>query len=378
MTPITVIVDVLSAHFGGGGAVVLQQLEAIERLDDDVRLRVLAGPWNADALRHQLRSPVTTIDVRDGVPRVAWEQAVLPWREHAGDVLYCPGNTVPLLPTRLPLVLALQNPNLFGAGRDVAHNQRWYRRTRVALAHASARRADAIVVVSHALRDEVAADLPRLAPKLTVIPCGAPTLPAPGPTPSALTPVPRRFVVSIANDAPHKQIDATVLAYARAFADASEEHVPSLVLAGFIPEHRRANQRASVAPHLRDKLRYLGPVTDRRDISWLLHHAQGYVSSSSLESFGLVTLEAGSAGCPLVLTDIPAHREVAGNHARYVPVGDLAAMATALHEVATSEHVDRTPWTWPISWDDHARRLVEVLRSTAARARSAERRVHQS
>lgn len=362
MTPITVVVDVLSAHFGGGGAVIVQQLRAVERTQPSVALRVLAAPWNADALREQLRSPVACVPVPDGVPRVAWEQAILPWRARNADVLYCPGNVVPLGPCPVPLVLLVQNPNLFGAGRDLPANRRWYRRTRVALAQASVRRADQVVVVSRALRDDVAADVPRLGPHLTVVPCGAPPLPPPGAPPAALDPVPGSFVVSIANDAPHKRLDDTVVGWSRAF-EADPAEAPTLVLAGVVGTERRRHHAALVDPGLRDRLVHLGPVIDRQQVAWLLHHARASVSSSALESFGLVTLEAGAVGCPLVLTDIPAHREVAGDRARFVPVGDPDALADALR--ALDPHPVRTPWPWPVSWDDHAAQLADVLHRAA-------------
>lgn len=365
MTPITVVVDVLSAHFGGGGAVIVQQLRAIERTQPSVTLQVLAAPWNADALREQLRSPVTCVAVPDGVPRVMWEQAVLPWRARTADVLYCPGNVVPLGPCPVPRVLLVQNPNLFGAGRDLPANRRWYRRTRVALAQASARRAEHVVAVSRALRDDIAADVPRLGPRLVVVPCGAPPLPAPGEPPAGLGDPSAGFIVSIANDAPHKRLDDTVVGWSRAFA-ADPAAAPTLVLAGVIGPERRRHHTALVDPGLRGRLVHLGPVTDRREVAWLLHHARASVSSSALESFGLVTLEAGAVGCPLVLTDIPAHREVAGDRACVVPVGDLDALAGALR--ALDPEPVRTPWPWPVSWDDHAAQLADVFHRAAQAA----------
>lgn len=45
------------------------------------------------------------------------------------------------------------------------------------------------------------------------------------------------------------------------------------------------------------------------------------------ESFGMVIAEAMAAGCAVVCSDLSAFRAVAGDHARFVPVGDAGALA---------------------------------------------------
>ena len=51
------------------------------------------------------------------------------------------------------------------------------------------------------------------------------------------------------------------------------------------------------------------------------------------EPFGLSVLEAAHAGCALVLSDIPTHREMWGGAAIFVqPRGD-AAFASAIHDL---------------------------------------------
>ncbi len=54
---------------------------------------------------------------------------------------------------------------------------------------------------------------------------------------------------------------------------------------------------------------------------------------SEYEGFGLTPLEAMRHRIPTVVLDTPVAREVYGQGARYVPAGDVNAVATALARV---------------------------------------------
>src|SRR5206468_11194588 len=104
----------------------------------------------------------------------AFEQLILPLRvERAVDVVYCPGNFVPLT-LRTPSVLAQHNANYFGHGRLLAKDLGGMRiRAEIALARLSLRRADAVVVISESLRAEMERDT-AWSEKCAVILGGAP------------------------------------------------------------------------------------------------------------------------------------------------------------------------------------------------------------
>jgi glycogen synthase len=67
-----------------------------------------------------------------------------------------------------------------------------------------------------------------------------------------------------------------------------------------------------------------------REVEELLARASIFVSPARYEPFGLAALEAASAGCALVLSDLASFREVWGDAATYVPPGDDGALAEAL------------------------------------------------
>lgn len=65
----------------------------------------------------------------------------------------------------------------------------------------------------------------------------------------------------------------------------------------------------------------------------LYSHAGAFILPSSHEGQPLAVLEAASYGLQLVLSDIPAHREIAIPEARYFSVGDVARLAYQLARI---------------------------------------------
>lgn len=64
--------------------------------------------------------------------------------------------------------------------------------------------------------------------------------------------------------------------------------------------------------------------------------ASALVLPSRDEGFGLPALEALACNVPVVCSDIPALREVTGEHATFVPFGDVAALGAALVDTLES------------------------------------------
>lgn len=352
-----VVVDALSARFGGGLSYLLRQLPALETVAPDLDLTVLASPATASALRGALRSTVRTIDASPRAMRFAWEQIVLPAR-HRSSAVYCPGNFVPLV-SAPRCVLVLQNPNYFGVGRLQPHNQRTARKTQIALCVASVRRAGRVLAISESLRADVRRDVPAAAQRIGVLLSGAPQWTAPSRRPAAAPPTGEPFLLSVANDAPHKRLDVLVQGWAIAHRARSTRS--ALVLAGHVSP-ARAEHLQSLADGAGD-LVLLGPVADRAELRWLLEHAVAMVAAAILEAHPLTPAEAGALGCPLLLSDVAPHREVAGNHAAYFRVDDPDALATAIGALGSTRRDHH--WMWPVTWEDNARQLAAALRGVA-------------
>jgi glycosyltransferase involved in cell wall biosynthesis len=223
------------------------------------------------------------------------------------------------------------------------------------------RRADAVVVISESLAAEIAAD-GLAAPDQILIRSGAPEVAEHARRPASLV-GDRPFFLTLANDSPHKRLDDAVRAWG-----ALDPAGPRLILAGRMSEASIARHGALVPGSKADALVHLGPVRDPREVRWLLERAVALVVPSELEAFPLTPAEAGSVGCPLIISDIPPHREVTSGRGDYFGVGDIEALreAMASRMGAASE---REPWTWPISWEDNAELLADVLEGAVNRGR---------
>ncbi|MCU0791563.1 MAG: glycosyltransferase family 4 protein [Opitutaceae bacterium] len=133
---------------------------------------------------------------------------------------------------------------------------------------------------------------------------------------------------------------------------------------------------AALPPHLADyvarhrlasSLRPL-PRLDDAELAAAYAGASAFVFPSLWEGFGLPIIEAAAAGCPLVLSDIPAFREVAGERACFFDPCSPVSLADALSRaLADREHPRWTKqelagrFDWDASAEAHAalfRRLM--------------------
>ena len=90
---------------------------------------------------------------------------------------------------------------------------------------------------------------------------------------------------------------------------------------------------------------------------------------SSHEGQPIAVLEAASYGLPAILSDIPAHREIALAGTRYFEVGDIATLKNHLVDFFAGLTLQRLPAKDQArliakhDWDDVARQTLAVYRS---------------
>ncbi|HWE03306.1 MAG TPA: glycosyltransferase family 1 protein [Tepidisphaeraceae bacterium] len=106
-----------------------------------------------------------------------------------------------------------------------------------------------------------------------------------------------------------------------------------LVIAGDLySQETPIAQTIAAIGSLRGRVLRLGYVSDA-ELRYLYRHARLMVYTSRYEGFGRPILEAMAYGVPVIVSDIPVFREVAGDAAVRVPLDDAAALADAFERV---------------------------------------------
>lgn len=225
-------------------------------------------------------------------------------------------------------------------------------------------RSDAIICVSSAERDLLLRDFPFAANKIEVIPNGVRVdeLQRAVPYPSE-DPV----VLCVGRLEPYKRFDDVV----RAFRDVKSP--ARLVIVG---DGSQLDELRSLAGRLglAGRVDLVGAVDDDELYRWF-RTASVLVSMSEHEAFGMVPLEAAAAGSRVVLSDIPAHREIFAEYlfgCGVVVSGD--APASLAEQITDQLGAGRPDGAAAIpSWASISDRTVDVYRrllepcTTAAR-----------
>jgi len=127
--------------------------------------------------------------------------------------------------------------------------------------------------------------------------------------------LPQRYLLFVGAAQPRKGLDVLLEAHR------SQPDLAPLVVAG--------PAGWGPAPTTSSRVHTVGYL-DEADLRCVVAGATTVVLPSRDEGFGLPVLEAMAAGIPVVCSDLPALREVAGGLATLVPPVDPAALATAL------------------------------------------------
>ena len=140
----------------------------------------------------------------------------------------------------------------------------------------------------------------------------------------------RRYIVSVGTLEPRKNLPTLLRAFDRLSARTGTPAADlDLVIIGG-KGWRDRELRAEIAARLASgRLHTLGYVPER-DLVALYGGAEVLAYPSHFEGFGLPVVEAMACGTPVVATDVPALREVAGGAATLVPLNDEAALSDAV------------------------------------------------
>ena len=252
-----------------------------------------------------------------------WEQLYLP-RLCDRRLLWSPGNTG-------PLICANQVVTMHDA--STLDCPEWFERKFAALygwlLPKLARRVRAIITVSAFSKERLIARLAVPESKIHVVPNGIGNEFRPRPMSEYQTVlkqlgVENPFFLYVGSVEPRKNVESLLKAW-----NAASLKEWSLVIVG---DGGRIFGNVRLQRDL-PGVQFTGRL-ENRQLSALYSAAQVFVSATVYEGFGLPPLEAMACGCPCVISDIPAHREVCGDAPMYVPAASVCDWADALRGAA--------------------------------------------
>jgi len=183
-------------------------------------------------------------------------------------------------------------------------------------------------------------------------------------------PLPEHYFFYPANCYPHK--NHALLLDALAGLRAADAAAPGAVFTGFELPNGFPLRREIARRGLERCCRVYDEV-GVAELRYLFRHATALVMPTQFEGFGLPAAEALACGCPVVCSDLPPLREIAGDRALYFPPNNVDALLAALGRIIADaplrerlrssgrQRVQR------FSWPESARRMLELFDAAAQR-----------
>ena len=240
---------------------------------------------------------------------------------------------------------------------------------RLTLGHA-VRRSAAILAISQASADALAAHFPRSAGRTVVALLGA-APPDSGqltPAEASALPVPG-FVLAVGTLEPRKNLPRLVEAY-RTLEEAVQLRHPLVVVGALGWE---TGETLDALRSLGRRAAMLGFVSDAA-LAELYRRCALFCYPSLGEGFGLPVLEAMAAGAPVVTSNLSSLPEVGGDAAEYVDPHDVASIAAGISRVLEDDSLQRRlseagpPRAGEFSWARFAEQTLALLQAASTRS----------
>lgn len=201
------------------------------------------------------------------------------------------------------------------------------------------RRAQRVIAVSHSTRQDLIRYLGADPGKITVIHEGVAEQFFKPPGPAEIETWLRRlgltrpFLLFVGERRPHKNIPGLLRAFQLFSMKSGGSH--DLIIVGKGYAGYREPEKLVEELGLTQRVRFLEGVSDR-ELTYLYHGAQAFVSLSYYEGFGLPALEAMASGIPVVAANTSAFPEVVGDAGLLVEPDSPEQAAEALSEVVVA------------------------------------------
>ncbi len=286
--------------------------------------------------RCALPPDITETRVIPGGAGTWWEQTTLraAVRRDKPDVFFAPAYTAPVA-LGIPFAVTIHDVSFLAHPEWFRARERWRRRL---LAHRMAASASVIFTDSEFSRSEISSRLRVDATRLKVIRPGL-TGPAAARSVPANTLAREPLVLYVGTLLNRRNLPEAIAAFAKATEGMPEARFVIVGGDRTWPPQDLTQAAAAFGVSARVDLRSYLPHDQLRD-----HYlrASVFVFLSEYEGFGLTPLEALAAGVPIVVLDTPIAREVYGDAAEYVGIGDIEGAAAAIRHFLESRPAAHT------------------------------------
>lgn len=175
-----------------------------------------------------------------------------------------------------------------------------------------------------------------------------------------------KYFLYVGNAYPHKNLDTLINAF-EAYKKETDDDISLLLVGKDDYFYKRLKEKIVQEKYADIEIRHA--VTDNELFS-LYQHACAFISPSYIEGFGLPPLEAMSASCPILVSDIPAFREVCQDVAFYFDPTDISALKKQLqfmynlNQQTKQNHVIAgLARVKDFSWKKMAEKTLEIYKS---------------
>jgi glycosyltransferase involved in cell wall biosynthesis len=318
----------------GAGVYAIELTRALTKRDHHDGYALFAsGHWLDVDIAGKANWRVEYVDRSSRGARLAWEQMLLPRSlDRLGiDVLHSTHHTLPLRPMRARRVVTIHDVTFFRIPGRYPPARRLYMQ---ALTRFAARVADAIIVPSNTVRDDVVRTLGVDARRVhTVYEAAADIYEPTEPTVAAAVAKRYRltcpFLLSVGSLEPGKNRTRLIRAMRR-LRDDGVEH--QLVVVGQKAWRYEDDFALVERLGMSDRVIFAGYVPDA-DLPALYSAATAFAFPSLYEGFGLCVVEAMACGTPVLTSNISATAEIAGDAALLVDPLDDDAIYSGLRSL---------------------------------------------
>ncbi len=174
------------------------------------------------------------------------------------------------------------------------------------------------------------------------------------------------FLLCVAQHRRNKNIPLLIRAFDRLLRSGQLDSEMKLVVIGIGGPETRTIHRLVSSYGLGQAVHFLKGLSEP-ELQWCYARCEALAAPSRTEGFGLPVAEALLAGCRVVCSDIPAHREVGDGHCHFVALRKNAEEVLADAIAATLQEPTKAPISLPqFSSSLLAKQYIELYRRLGA------------